>query len=200
MGKLHFKNKKLKTDRGFTLVEILVAVSLFIVVATISIGAILTVYDANRKAQSTKTVMDNLNLSLENMTRTVRFGNYYYCGVSSTVNQTSNCPLSSGGSGSDSVSVTFNAARTIYRLCGNAIKRSDNGDKNCSDTGMQSITSPETVIQYLRFYVSGTGNSGPDQIKQPYVMAIIKGYVGEKQTSQTSFFIETLMSQRILDI
>ena len=183
MKKFKIKNK------GFTLIELLIAVSLFIVVATISMGALLSIFDANRKTQSTKTVVDNLNLSIENMTRTVRFGSNYYCGISSDISAVLNC------NGGDAHSVTFKGARIVYKLSGingTTFQRSDNGGSNYTD-----ITSSDTVVQYLKFYVDGTSDSDNNQ---PYVKAVIEGYVGSKPTTQSMFSIETMISQRALDI
>jgi len=139
--------------KGFTLVELIIAVTLFTVIASFSIGAVLSIFDAHRRAQSTKTVVDNLNLS-----------------------------------------ITFNNTRIIYRWNGginDPIQKSENGGSTYSD-----ITSPDTKIQYLRFYVFDSDTGG----EQPYVIAVIKGYVGNKATTQSSFTIQTLMSQRQLDI
>jgi type II secretory pathway pseudopilin PulG len=184
------KNKN-KINRGFTLVEMLIAVSLFIIIVTISIGSILSVFDANKKAQSSKTVVDNLNLSIENMARTVRFGTNYYCGVSAEILSTYNC---SGGG--DSLSVTFQGNRIIYSWTQNGpIRKSEDGGLSYTN-----ITSSDTVIEYLRFYVFGTNASGSPDSNQPYVLAVIKGHVGSRATTQTAFSIETLMSQRTLDI
>ena len=57
--------KKSKLNRGFTLIELMTAVSIFVVVMTISMGAILNIFDANRKARTLKTVLNNLNLVVE---------------------------------------------------------------------------------------------------------------------------------------
>lgn len=181
--------KKFKNEnRGFTLVELLIAVSLFIMVVTISLGAMLSIFDANKKARSTKTVVDNLNLSIENMARTVRFGSNYYCGSSSNIYATNNC--SAGGS---SLSVTFEGKRIIYSWDSNnkSITRSYDGGT------AESITSVDTTIDKLTFYVYGS--TAGDNI-QPYVSAVIYGYVGTKPTSQANFSIQTLMSQRTLDL
>jgi prepilin-type N-terminal cleavage/methylation domain-containing protein len=191
MNKLQIKNKNFKTNiglsarAGFTLVELLIAVSLFVVIVTVSIGAIVSIFDANRKAQSSKTVVDNLNLSIENMARTIRFGGDYYCGISSS--GTNNCPLTPDSS----LSVTFGGKRIIYTLDGSAIKRSDDGGPYIA------ITSQDTYIDYMKFYVL---NAGTSNTKQPYVIAVIKGHVSNKPTVQTIFSIETLMSQRTLDL
>jgi type II secretory pathway pseudopilin PulG len=180
---------KFKNNGGFTLVEMLIAVSLFIVIVTISIGALLIIFDANRKSQSSKTVVDNLNLSIENMARTIRFGTNYYCGISSDKDAVADCPT-----GGNSVSVTFGGSKIAYRLKNSAIQRSDNpagGESTYFD-----ITSPDTVIENLTFRVFGTTLHDP---YQPYVVAVIKGHVGNRSTTVTDFSIETLMSQRKLD-
>jgi len=177
-----FKNKK-----GFTLVEMLIAISLFTIIASFSVGAVLSIFDASHRARSSKTVVDNLNLAIEDMTRTIRFGNSYYCGVSSSLSSTNDC---SGGL--DSVSVTFEGNRIIFRLNGNTIQKSSNGGSSYTN-----ITSSETIIEYLRFYVIG---SSPSNGNQPYVIAVIKGYSGNRPTAQSKFFVQTLMSQRKLDI
>lgn len=178
----------LKISAGFTLVELLIAVSLFVVIVTISIGAILSVVDANKKAQNSKTVVDNLNYAVENMTRTVRFGDDYHCGSGGSLSTPQNCP-----NGDSLLAVNFEGSTIVYRLNGAAIQVSYNGGGAYSN-----ITSPETVVQYAKFYVFGASDS--PSLEQPYVVAVIKGYVGTRPTSQTVFSIETLMSQRELDI
>ncbi|MFH0804356.1 MAG: type II secretion system protein [Candidatus Zambryskibacteria bacterium] len=186
---------KLQRSGGFTLVEMLVAVSLFIIVATISIGAILTIFDANKKAQSSKTVVDNLNLSIENMARTIRFGTNYHCG-DPTGDLSAPRVCNNNTEGDTFFAVTFydnDLARNVivkYQLSGIAIQMSYDGGP------YSSITAPETNVQLLRFRVFNTDLYDNNQ---PYVIAVIKGYVGNKPTSQTSFSIETLMSQRKLD-
>ena len=178
-----------KLKKGFTLVELIIAVTLFTVIASFSIGSVLSIFDAHRRAQSTKTVVDNLNLSIESMARNVRFGENYYCGINSNASSTNNCL-----GGGEALSVTFKGSRIIYRWNGtinDPIQKSENGGSSYSD-----ITSPDTKIQYLRFYVLDAETGG----EQPYVIAVIKGYVGNKATTQSSFTIQTLMSQRQLDI
>ncbi|KKQ76893.1 MAG: hypothetical protein A3A96_04495 [Candidatus Zambryskibacteria bacterium RIFCSPLOWO2_01_FULL_39_39] len=179
---------------GFTLVEMLIAVGLFALVASISIGAILSIFDANNRSRSSKTVVDNLNLAVEDMTRVVRFGTNYHSCDDDDLDEPNNCNTEQD---SDILAVTFEGNIIVYRLCGTTIKRSDNGEENCSSTDMKAITSTDTVIEYLRFYVFGT--NATDQF-QPYVVAVIEGYVGSNSTRQSSFSIQTIMSQRALDI
>jgi prepilin-type N-terminal cleavage/methylation domain-containing protein len=182
--------KIFKTKKGFTLVEMLIAVGLFTLIASISLGAILSIFDANRRSRSSKTVVDNLNLSIENMVRTVRFGDRYHCGTSGGLSNPQNC-----SNGDTFLAVRFESNTHTYRYCNNSeIRWSSTGQTNCNN--MAPITSSDMVVEYLRFYVFNTSTS--DQ-KQPYVIAVIKGYVGNKPTIQSKFSIQTVMSQRIID-
>ena len=126
----------------------------------------MSIFDANRKARSSKTVVDNLNLSLENMSRVIRYGNNYYCGESSFLESKQD------GLDCNAISVKFNDngvdRRIIYRLNGEKIEKSEDGG-----THYTVITSSDTHIQHMKFRVFGTSDSG----KQPYVITVIKGYV-----------------------
>lgn len=203
MSKLKLENKCLSRGAlrsgGFTLIEIMVALGLFTIVITISLGSILSIFDANRRAQSSKTIVDNLNYTIESLARTVRFGSNYHCdhnNSNSNLNQPQNCP-----NGDERLAVTFEGSVIVYRVCpasvGFVIKRSIAGEGRCSDSTMIPITSPDAVIQHAKFYVLGsaTGDSN-----QPYVLVIIQGYVGNKPTAQSNFTIQTMMSQRGYDL
>jgi prepilin-type N-terminal cleavage/methylation domain-containing protein len=101
----------LKIKKGFTLVEMLIAVGLFTLIASISLGAILNIFDANRRNQSSKTVVDNLNFSIENMARTVRFGTNYHCGSTGDLATARNC-----STGDNILAVNFESKTVVYVL------------------------------------------------------------------------------------
>src|SRR3989344_6182123 len=185
-------------QKGFTLVEMIIAIGLFSLIASMALGAVITIFDANNRSESTKTVVDNLNLSLENMARTVRFGSNYHCidgdsGGTYDLDEANDCSIPAEG-----LAVTFQNNVIVYAFCDGAIKRAEtpNGEDDCNDGDMQSITSSDTVIEYLKFFVFG----GNDPDRQPYVIAIISGYVGTQPTEQSRFTIQTTMSQRQIDI
>src|SRR3989338_9611363 len=74
-------NKKYSTtSSGFTLIELIVAVGLFAVVMLISVGALMSLVSANRKAQALQSVINNLNITLDGMVRSIREGSDYQCG------------------------------------------------------------------------------------------------------------------------
>ena len=84
---------------GFTLVEMIVAIAVFSVIMTISVGTLLAMVDANRKAQSLKSVIDNLNFAVENMSRNMRVGTLYHCETTGSVTGAISAPqdCASGG-------------------------------------------------------------------------------------------------------
>lgn len=65
--------------QGFTLIELMVAVSIFATVAVIATGAVLTANNINQKVQAIKLAMDNLNFALDSMTIKLKHGGAYDC-------------------------------------------------------------------------------------------------------------------------
>src|SRR3954463_4374930 len=76
-------------SRGFTLVEMIVAVALFSVVMLVCVGALLALVGANRKVHALQSVMNNLNVTLDGMVRSIRMG--------STFDGSGACAGNSGG-------------------------------------------------------------------------------------------------------
>lgn len=174
--------------KGFTLIEMMTAVSVFLVVMTISMGAILGIFDANKKAESSKTVMDNLNFATETMSREIRFGKNYHCGAGGNLASPQNCL--SGDSLASFLS--SDGIQTVYRLNGTSIEKSIDGGNT-----YLAVTAPEIKINSLSFYVVGA-NPPPDTL-QPKVLIKINGTAGAKANTTTSFTLETMASQRLID-
>lgn len=166
-------------QKGFTLVEMIVAIFVFSVVMVVSTGALVSIIGANRKAQSVKSVMNNVAFSLDSMTRALRVGTDYDCGVSSCASE-----------GSESLTFTDVDGREVqYRFneSSNQIERDIDG------AGFQALTAPEVTVDRLMFYVDGVESDG-----QPRVLIVVGGRAGVGK-SETVFNIQTLVSQRSLD-
>src|SRR3989344_7981950 len=74
MKKMYFKNQ-----RGYTIIETMIAVSLFLVIITAGMGALLNANLLHQKSQSMRSIMDNLSFILEDMYRNLRTGSGYHC-------------------------------------------------------------------------------------------------------------------------
>jgi len=69
----------MKTNRGFTLVELIVSLGIFTAVMFIATGALLSIINVNKKAQAQQSAINNINFALENMARNIRTGSHYIC-------------------------------------------------------------------------------------------------------------------------
>ena len=188
------KTRKANGKKGFTLIELIVAVSVFTMVMVLSTGSILTMLDSNRKSQNLRSVMDNLNQTLESMTRTIRFGENYHCGSIGTLTRPRDC-----SSGDPTLVVRDSGGNLVsYTLTGGQIRRSVNGGTSLP------MTSSDVVIQSLMFRVVGSYPytdplGGTTDLMQPRVIITVGGYVGGKVSVRSSFSLETTISQRKLD-
>ena len=68
---------RLRNSQAFSLVEMIVSMAIFSVVAVIALGALTKIIASNRKAQSLQSSITNLNFMLDSMSRELRVGAYY---------------------------------------------------------------------------------------------------------------------------
>ena len=182
-------------NKGFTLVEMIVAVGLFAIVMVVATGAIFSIVGANRSAQSLNSAITNFSFAAESMVREIRTGHGYVCGQSTV--PYSNTPTDCATNSTlDNSAIAFTNADNIqvsYFLDSGThqIMKWVNGTPSAI-----AITAPEVVIQSMDFYVVGAADSLPKI--QPKVLLVIKGYSGVGK-SQSGFNIQTLISQRLLN-
>ncbi len=178
--------KKLQTS-GFTLIELMVAMSLFAIVMVISLGAILTIVNANRASQSLESVMNNLNFAVEAISRDIRTGSSY----GASCNTSSDCPainfLNSKG-----VWVDYELNKITHAIQ----KKTQPPGSESSWSDLQDVTGPDVQINNLQFFVSGDGTA--DGL-QPRVLLIIQGSAGNVGKGYADFNIQTTLSQRAVD-
>ncbi len=188
--------KKQDRKRGFTLIEIMVSVSIFVVIMVISMGTIVTIVDANRKSQNLRTVMDNLNFTIEAMTRTIRFATNYHCDMNLETNLTTRDCFTVAKPPSDSMYVdrAQDGVKVYYYLSGGRIAR------RIGAGAEYFLTSSDVTITSLKFRVIGsTPYSNGQDTSQPMVIITIAGNAGTKATSRSSFTMQTTVSQRVFD-
>ena len=172
-------HNKIKKTKGFTLIEMLVAVFVFSIVMTISVGAIFSIVSANKTSQALKSALDNLSSALDTMSRDIRYGTAY--------NPIGNSTFSFIDKDGNHIIYAFNP--TSITNGGDSIYKCTDyiSDNTCS-----LLTAPEVHITNMNFYVTGAGSSG---YTQPSVLMNISG-TAKAGANPESFNVETMVSER----
>ncbi len=188
---------KQDNKRGFTLVEMMVAIAVFSVVMVTAMSALINVIDANNKARSIKTAVNNVSFALESISRDMRMGTDYSCSSDGINFNESQCI-------NDGVTeIRYKSSRAdssgrfaYYKFENNQIWEClEKGSNVCPNNDYQPITSSDVTIdsEKSRFYVLNVG----DPTKQPRVIITISGEAGAKDKTKTIFDLQTGVSQRI---
>lgn len=183
--------------QGFTLIEILVSVAIFSTVMVISLGALLAMSESDRKAQTLKSVINNLNFSLDAMSRSIRTGVNYHCDVSvGTATDPRDCTQSSGGA--SSIAFLSAEGQTVKYCRGTGSSCSSDGTAILVSKGggtYAPLTATEVTITNLQFYVAGA----EDPQLQPHAVILLSGKVPVSPTQTSTFDLETSVTQRLYD-
>lgn len=174
--------------KGFTLIEVIVAIALFTVVMTIALGALFMVINSNKEAKAIKLVVNNTNLAMESMTRDLRVG-FQYCDTESQL-ENGECDTDSNGESTIYFTTDQGEQYSSYRLFGSAIQRRIGG----SSESYFDITGEDVIIDDMRFYVQGT--QAGDTV-QPFVTVIVLGTIRVGDQTE-EFHLQSTISQRKL--
>jgi prepilin-type N-terminal cleavage/methylation domain-containing protein len=187
----------LTQKRGFSLIEMMVAVALFAVVMIVSTGALLALIDATRKAQALQSVMNNLNIALDGMVRNIRMGHAYHCGNLGTRTDPRDCPNGDVLFAFEAFGGKTNLANDQRVYWFDPVTKRIYKSVDGGSTGF-AITAPEVQIEDMKFYVFGTTVADD---KQPKVVITVRGTAGaEKIKTRTTFSIQATATQRVLDL
>lgn len=201
---------------GFTLIEMMVSVAIFTFVMVIALGALLSMSEADRKAQSLNTSINNLSAAVDSMSRTLRYGTTYHCGTGGSITNPQDCaaqPYISFVAG-DGSSVVYCLSNGSANTCNDSptcplgsscsILRSVNGGV------FVPLTSPDVIVSRLSFFVVGA-LPAPGDNRQPKVTLLVSGFVPVKGKPASvdncadagvqcsKFNVQTSVTQRIYD-
>ncbi|MBU6231867.1 MAG: prepilin-type N-terminal cleavage/methylation domain-containing protein [Patescibacteria group bacterium] len=205
---------KPRTKRsGFTLVEIVVSLMIFSIVAVVALTALVTIINSNAKAQSLESSMTNMDFIMDAMSRELRVGKYYYCASSAdgslplTNSDTNplraqNCPL---GQTPNLIAFQSNTTASSDPNCplvyayyfagsGSSYTLEKAEQTACGQSFSPSSYSPilDPAITLTNYSLSVSSQA------YPLVSVQLSGYVtAGKQKNQSYFNLETAMSQRI---
>lgn len=123
-------------NKGFTIVELMVAMSLFLILVAVAVGTFIQTLKTQRIIVELSAANDNATQAMEQMTREVRTGFNF---VDST----------------DLILkfINYRSESVSYKLVGNSIARCTG--ECLSDTDFKPITAVEVKVEKLKFVVSG---------------------------------------------
>ncbi len=200
---------------GFTLVELMVSLTIFSIVMLVSIGTLLTIIDVNAKAQALYTATTNLSFTLDNMTRELRTGYHYHCKETAPSgqsfpgdNSTQDCDDNEDRG--EFIAFTrerdgFRVGYKIAEIPGTEVQglfqKIDNPSGNDGDLDWTPLTSPDVSIDAFELTVKNTDTYyGDSDTDQPSIDLFIRGHVNNGLETDTDFSIQTHIIQRRLDL
>ena len=195
MPTLHLrKNKK----EGFTLIEMVVSLAIFSVVAVIALGALIRIISANQKAQAIQAAVTNVNFALESMSREIRVGKDLIPTSGTAIDEVSFVSMRS-----HEKCELYNAYRFIDVSGIKHLQKAEEidpddcavGSKVFTDSDFIDITSPNITLTGGSFTVT----PDPADSSKPYKLISfqLSGFAGDKEKNRTYFDVQTAVSSRV---
>lgn len=213
------KKITVKNNRGFTIIETMISVTLFIIITTIGMGVLLNGHLLYQKSQDMRAIIDNLNFTMEDISRNIRTGYNYHCFTGSdSIPVTTDPTLSTPKSCASGWAVAFESAygdntvndypapdpvdyndQWIYRIdSAGKIFKSTTGPYAAS-TFVQLTPDEVYIDPVLSYFKVSSAEPRYGDMGQPFVSIKLVGTI-TYQGVVTPFAMQTSMSQRLLDI
>ncbi len=179
--------KKRIQNKGFTLVELLVSISIFSLILSAMSGAFISTIRAQRKSVAFQQLLEQTSYLEEYMSRSIRMGKKDISGA--CIDAKSNYEITREGKGIGFLNYNGNCEE--FYLSGTELRQ----NKNNVDL---VLTSSNLIVENINIELSG--NSQTDNL-QPRVTIFlkIKG-AGSKPEEQPEIKIQTTISQRNPDV
>ena len=202
-------NKQNRQKNGYTIIETMIAVSLFIIIVMASMEALLNANVLFQKSQSMRSIMDNLSFIMEDMSRNLRTGYTYHCITGADT--LSLASINTAKSGSNCWGIAFESAtgsvanqsdQWVYYIDNTGkIFKSILGPYDAASPNWVQLTPDEVVIDTgaSGFSVLGAEPPSGGDRQQPFVTIRLVGTITFKNVA-TPFSLQTSVSQRVVDI
>ncbi len=192
-----YKLKKFRRiNTGYTIIETMIAISLFLVVVMFGMGSLLNSSLIHKKSQDMRSIMDSLSFVMEDISRNLRTGYDYHCIDDGNLTAISLHNCTTGGSG-----ISFKSSfgnQLVYAIFpdGSIQKSSDAG----TDGTFITLTTPEIKIDSVSSSFSVFGAlKQPDDFEQPFVTIRLSGTITSENNVVTPFSLQTSVSERLID-
>ncbi|HPS21214.1 MAG TPA: prepilin-type N-terminal cleavage/methylation domain-containing protein [Candidatus Paceibacterota bacterium] len=197
------KKENVKKIRGFTIIEMMIAIAIFLVVVVFGMQSLLNANFVQKKSQSMRSLYDSLTFALDDMSKNIRVGSSYFCITEGTDfysiqdEKTKSCKDGLGISFESSTGTKGNGKdQWVYFISENKLYKSTGPSYSGVDNFAVQMTPDEVVLgeQASGFSVLGAEPPSDDK-QQPLVIIRLVGSVRD-----IPFSIETAVSQRLIDI
>ncbi len=203
-----------RLKRGFSLVEMIVSMGIFAIVAVVALGAMVKIISANRKAQALQSSITNLNFALDSMSREMSTGINFYCDSASPIplndpyNRIAKIDCPSGYLGSSNSYIAFNNVSKVstkgvnpcnliyvYKFSGSSgvykIEKAKQSDCNDNNPTFWDIVDPNVTIKDYYISVVDVGSNS-----YPLITIRASGYAGVREKERSYFDVQTAVSPR----
>lgn len=186
--------------RGFTLVELIVALGLFGLILIMAISALLNLSKNNKFAQNSREALDNLDFVMDDIVREARFGTNYHCDISVGALDTPLDCNTTAKAYATSFSLTRLKTNEVVKYAMATIGGKSGITKQIiSSTGVagaiQTMTSDNVNVELLKFMVTG---SPQEDLEQARVLIALRALAKEGKVS-SKVNLQTTVTQRATD-
>ena len=190
---------------GYTIIETMIAISVFLIVVTFGMSALLNANLLHQKSQDMRSIVDNLSFVMDDISKNLKTGSLYQCfrkDVDLSINPgTLGVPRSCangwaiafesqagdpGALGDQWAYYLDSFAGVIYRSTDGAVT-------------FTRLTLPEIKLDSIAGFSVLGAEPSPGNQQEPLVTIILSGRITYKNVV-TPFSIQTSISQRLLDI
>jgi type II secretory pathway pseudopilin PulG len=198
-----------QSSGGYTLIETMIAISLFIVIILAGMTSLLSAAAVHQKSQDLRSIMDSLSFITEDISRNLRTGSQFYC-ITGSDNLSNVSVAKSSPAGANCWGIAFEAQggdpnnsndQWVYFIDNSGkMWKSTQGPYNTL-TNFVQLTPAEVQLNTSAsgFLVLGAESPTAGNYQQPLVIIKLSGTITYKNTI-TPFSIETAASQRLIDI
>ncbi len=215
------KNNSIK-NKGFTLVEMIVSIAIFMIVSLVAIGAFLKIIDLNTKSHTLKDSIANMNFVMDSISRELRTGTNFYCPsgyYAVSANTDLPAPNCTTNSFTDNWSIYFYSPKTANRTDGSgkkcrlihAYSFSNESIYKAEQSSCDGLIAPYPSPYYFFPVISNDGSITFSKATMkitrdttniyavPFVQFHFVGTIGKKERTKTAFDLQTGISQRVSD-
>ena len=181
----------------------MIAISIFLVVVTVGMGALLNANSLHKKSQDMRSIIDNLSFIMEDMSRSLRMGAYYYCIINESIPVQGNVGVGYTQDCTNRGGISFQASgqtQWVYYLGANPNVPDYNSIfRRIGNTLPVQMTPDEVNITSSSIFSVSGANPPLGDFSQPFVTIKLVGSITSKGIT-SPFSLQTSVSQRALDI